>query len=311
MEEGLSTALDARKAATSQLAHVLLEQLEYQPLASSSSSKDCQNHCYGSASSSSSSCSWACLNQPNWAALPDKLLLFCMALMHKAGLTTYYGQYAALQHEVNCDAEAVQKLAMQLRSSLVVQNMLRFGSGLGSGLATAAAQIELLDDQLAAAAARVWAAGKLHQLTARWLRVMSRIPPHIVLCLLHNYQCLPRGICVQHSWQLPMAIHDVAAGQQQQLPAVEQWSPAAAAARWAAAAAAAAAAAKGQSAAACEAASELEAVPWLSTCIGDGRGGWQCLTAVGAGEEGRRDEALHLLPCLRRGQREGALVAVA
>jgi hypothetical protein len=169
--------------------------------------------------------------------------------------------------------------------------MLRFGSGLGAGLAAAAAQLGLLEDRLAAAAARVWAAGSLHQLSARWLRVVSRVRPHIVLSMLQDFGCLPPGMRLTHSsWQ---AVQKGTSGQQCEQP----WL----AAPWAE---------PSQKSAACAAAEESVLASWLSTCTGDGRGGWQTLTAVGADEEGRNGGELQLLPCLRRGQRDGALRAL-
>jgi hypothetical protein len=286
VEAGAHAACVARQAAASQLAHLLLAQLQYQPTADSRSS-------------SSSSSSSMHLKQPNWPALPDKLLLFCMALMHKAGLTTYYGQYTVQQQgsdtcTATTHAAAAAQLEAQLNSSLVIRNMLRFGSGMGAGLAAAAAQLGLIESSLAEAAARVWAAGSLHKLNARWGRVMSRVEPHVVLGLLRGFQCLPPGMRLTSTgWQRQKFGGSTSSSTEQQREQ-QMGSPAAQAAQWDVA----------EEATGAFKAQQLAA--WLDTCTGDGRGGWQALTAVGADEEGRRSGELHLLPCLRRGQRGSA-----
>jgi hypothetical protein len=286
VEAGARTACVARQEAASQLAHLLLEQLQYQPTVSSSSSSSMH------------------LKQPNWQALPDKLLLFCMALMHKAGLTTYYGQYTVQQQgsdtcTATTHAAAAAQLEAQLSSSLVIRNMLRFGSGMGAGLAAAAAQLGLIESSLADAAARVWKAGSLHKLNARWMRVMSRVEPHVVLGLLRGFQCLPPGMrMTSTSWQMQrQKCRGSTRSSTEQQSEQQRWSPAAQAAQW-------------------DVAEEelgvfkaQQLAPWLNTCTGDGRGGWQALTAVGADDEGKRSGELHLLPCLRRGQRGSAALA--
>jgi hypothetical protein len=284
VEAGARAAWVARQAAANQLAHQLLEQLQYQPTAGSSSTTSGMH-----------------LKQPSWPALPDKLLLFCMSLMHKAGLTTYYGQYTAQQqNDDTCTATTHAAAAAQLEaqlSSSAIRNMLRFDSGIGAGPAAAAGQLALIESSLADAAARVWAAGSLHKLNARWMRVMSRVEPHVVLSLLRGFQCLPPGMRVTAtSWQLQgQEWREFSSTEQQREQ--EMWSPAARAAQWDVAEKTMAVLAAKQPA------------PWLGTCTGDGRGGWQALTAVGADEEGRKGGELHLLPCLRRGQRGSAVLA--
>ncbi|WIA11749.1 hypothetical protein OEZ85_011844 [Tetradesmus obliquus] len=205
-----------------------------------------------------------------------------------AGLTTYYGQYT-VPHRAAGSAEtdskhdaATAQLERQLGSSAVVRNMLRFGSGVGAGLAAAAGQLGLLDGQLAEAASRVWPAGSVHQLSARWLRVVSRVQPHVVLSLLHRWQCLPLGLRVAHaSWQQLQAEHDGVSeqqwGQQLRSPLVVQHTAAQLTPR---------AEARQQSADQLAASEQLEVEPWFSSCAGDGRGGWQSLTAGGTDEEG-------------------------
>ncbi|KAF6265821.1 hypothetical protein COO60DRAFT_763930 [Scenedesmus sp. NREL 46B-D3] len=225
-----------------------------------------------------------------------------MALMRKAGLTTYYGQYTVRQQPSNTASTCVSaaaELEGQLTSA-VLRKALRFGSGIGAGLAATAGNLGLLDSSLAGAATRVWAAGSMHQLNVRWMAVVSRVRPHGVLSLLHGLQGSPHRIRTRHtSWQGQA----LCCGPSMQQCEQELWSPTAMAAQCAEAGEHSAQrtdAAAGQ----LQPVPWLQSVPWLSTCSGHGQGGRRVLTAVGADEMGRREGELQLLPCLRREQHE-------
>lgn len=324
-EEALSVAQACRQAAAEQLARQILRQLcpiKMGPCTQCGADTDADK--VGVAAHARHA-EWQLAHQTCWEAISGRLLLFCMALMHKAGWTTFYGgpaerqsadtwphrsssmpqqhvhihkqlclqqsnssstqqhtscsqQAAHMQGMAEChdfiSSSAVQQLQEQLTSRMV-RAVFRFGSGLGCRLAKEAGRLGLLDAELAAAGGRLWKASTLYQLNVRWFKVVARVKPCAVALLLRQSLLNTTKALLAANQGKPRA----RAGQQMQ-----QW--------------------RMHILAAPDVEAAATGVPWVVTAAGSGGGGRCRLTEVGSDGEGSKCAAQHVLPWLRRQQRQ-------